>query len=457
MAALPAGWEEKFSAQHQRTFYSNTATGESSWVRPPLSSSNPTPSSRATRADDPTGQATLPAGWSESYSQQHQRLYYKNSETNETSWTRPVVPVASSATNSRQRSKQTGNPLHGWPEVDSEAHQLSYLRNTASGETSWTRPGGAAPRTARRSDAQTVQASDGVVVYVFGGGTELSDFTCQGSTADAETFDMREWRQAQPMSLPRGGCAAVAIGPQAYVFGGGQSAVEVYDRGEWRRAGSLRSTRLVTCMQGVRCPAATKLDGLLYLVGGHDSFGALASVHLYIPKTAQVCHLTSMRVPRAGCSCATLGDLLYVVGGRSGLFACTAGVYSSVETYDPVDDVWGKVANMSEPRDGCAAVACSGRLYVLGGTDESHPLSSVEVFSPADGKWSYVASMSTPRRGLAAVELPGNKILACGGWDGTQLLKSCELYDVELDQWSDMRCDMVSGRMYHGICAANGT
>lgn len=319
MAALPAGWEENFSAQHQRKFYRNTATGESSWVQPPLCSSNPTRSSSAARAEDSTGQAALPAGWSESYSQQHQRVYYKNSGTGETSWTRPVVTAASSATNSRQRSEQTGNPLHGWTEVYSEAHKRIYFRNTASGETSWTRPGGAAPRTVRRSDAHTVQASGGTVVCVFGGGTELSDFTCQGSTAEAEAFDMREWRQTQPMSLPRGGCAAVAIGTQAYVFGGGRSAVEVYDRGEWRGAGSLRSTRLVTCMQGVRCPAAAELDGLLYLAGGHDSLGALASVHLYIPKTEQVCHLTSMRVPRAGCSCATMGDLLYVVGGRSGI------------------------------------------------------------------------------------------------------------------------------------------
>ena len=109
---------------------------------------------------------------------------------------------------------------------------------------------------------------------------------------------------------------------------------------------------------------------------------------------------------------------------------------------------------MSEQRDGCAAVASSGRLYVLGGSnDEDRPLSTVEVFDPADGRWSYVASMSTPRRGVAAVELAGGKILACGGWNGTQLLKTCEMYDVELDRWSDLPCDMVSGRMYHGICA----
>jgi hypothetical protein len=195
----------------------------------------------------------------------------------------------------------------------------------------------------------------------------------------------------------------------------------------------------------------------VYLVGGQDSFGALASVQLYIPNTEQICELTSMRVPRAGCSCATMGDLLYIVGGRSGVFACTAAVYSSVETYDPVDDVWGKVANMSEPRDGCAAVTCSGRLYVLGGNDKDRPLESVEVFDPADGRWSYVAPMSRPRHGVAAVEITGKRILACGGWDGSQLLKSCELYDVELDQWSDMPGDMALGRMYHGICATTGT
>jgi hypothetical protein len=465
MAALPADWEQKFSDEHQRAFYRNKVTGESSWVRPAVSRNTPAPSSRAAGREDSTSsaQATLPAGWSESYSQPHQRAYYRNIQTGETSWTRPAVLTPASASNSTHRSGQTDNPLSGWTEVYSEAHKRSYFRNTASGETSWTRPAGEATRTMRRSDARTDQAAT-VAVCVFGGGTELSDFTCQGSMAEAEKFDMREWQHLQAMDLPRGGCAAVSIGSQAYVFGGGRSAVDIqvydcamHDSGEWRSVGAARSTRVLTCLQGIHCPAVAELDGLVYLVGGQDSFGALASVQLYIPNTEQICELTSMRVPRAGCSCATMGDLLYIVGGRSGVFACTAAVYSSVETYDPVDDVWGKVANMSEPRDGCAAVTCSGRLYVLGGNDKDRPLESVEVFDQADGRWSYVAPMSRPRHGVAAVEITGKRILACGGWDGSQLLKSCELYDVELDQWSDMPGDMALGRMYHGICATTGT
>eukprot|EP01043_Picozoa_sp_COSAG02_P022391 COSAG02_NODE_1163_length_14166_cov_62.952797_3_plen_471_part_00 len=470
MAALPPDWEEKFSAQHQRAFYRNAVTGESSWIRPAASANNPAPSSRrpppSARVVDSTssGQATLPAGWSESYSQQHRRVYYKNSQTGETSWTRPVVPTAVSTSNPTHRSDQTKNPLGEWTEVYSETHKRSYFRNVVNGETSWTRPAGAATSTVRRSGTRAERNSGAVAVCVFGGGTEISDFTCQGSMAEAETFDMREWQHIQMMDLPRGGCAAVAIGSQAYVFGGGRSAadIQVYDcamrdNDGWRSVGAFRSTRLLTCLQGIHCPAVAKLDGLVYLVGGQDSFGALASVHLYIPKTERICHLTSMRVPRAGCSCATMGDLLYIVGGRSGVFSCTAAVFSSVETYDPVDDVWGKIANMSEPRDGCAAVACSGRLYVLGGNDKDSPLNSVEVFDPGQGTWSYVAPMSTARHGVAAVEVPGNKILACGGWDGSQLLKSCELYDVELDQWSDMSSDMALGRMYHGICALTTT
>lgn len=471
MAALAEGWVEKFSTEHQRTFYVNPATRETSWVRPPSRTRNPTPSPQALqRADSASSQqVALAAGWSEKFSQQHQRSYYQNSRTGETSWTRP----APEATNSRQRSEQTENPLHGWTELYSEQHQRTYFRNDATGETSWTRPVEATPRPATRpaeATSRTTTASDDATshtVCVFGGGTELSDFTCTGSTAIAETFNMREWHHIETTGLPRGGCAAVSVGIRAYVFGGGRSAVDIqmYDCSaptgdEWSRVGAIRSTRLLTCLQGIHCPAAAELDGLLYIVGGQDALGAIASVRLFVPETEQVYHLSEMRTPRAGCSCATLGDLLYVVGGRSGVCSCTAMVYSSVETYDPVDDVWGKIANMSEPRDGCAAVATAGRLYVLGGNSsnaENVPLDSVEMFNPVDGTWSYVASMSTPRYGVAAIEMPGNKILACGGWDGAQLLKSCELYDIELDRWSEMPYDMASGRMCHGICAVTGT
>ena len=62
--------------------------------------------------------------------------------------------------------------------------------------------------------------------------------------------------------------------------------------------------------------------------------------------------------------------------------------------------------------------------------------------------------MSTARHGVGAVALPGGKIIACGGWDGKQLLKSCEMYDIAQDQWSPVS-DMTHGRMYPGICAIN--
>jgi len=454
MAAPPAGWEEKFSAQHKRAFYRNATTGETSWTRP---------GGAAAAAPASSSTAALSAGWSEKYSAQHQRAYYQNAATGETSWNRPAVKPA--AVGSRQqRSEQTTNPLHGWTEKYSAQHQRAYYRNDATGETSWTQPGTTAvPRAVRqRSITQPTQGAGGVTVCVFGGGKQASAFTCQGSCPEAESFDLQTWRVCDAPTTtggaPRGGCAAVAIGSKAYVFGGGRAVtgVQFYDRadGTWTDAGRYRSTRLLNCLQGVHCPAATELDGLVYLVGGHDTSGALASVHLYLPDSGRMCHLSEMRTPRAGCSCATLANLLYVVGGRSGAFSCTAVWYSSVEVYDPQEDVWSRTSNMSEPRDGCAAVATSGRLYVLGGNDRNRPLSSVEIFDPKEGTWSDGAPMSTARHGVGAVALPGGKIIACGGWDGKQLLKSCEMYDIAQDQWSPVS-DMTHGRMYPGICAIN--
>ena len=491
MAALPAGWQERFSDQHQRAYYANSADGQTSWTRPaggargaPATPQRSTAASSAARPAQATG--GLPAGWAESFSQQHQRAFYRNSATGETSWTRP----AASAGTETKRSEETANPLHageetanplhagGWVESFSQQHQRPFYRNSATGETSWTKPSAqpaaragmakagisrATSRARLPTAARARGASQDATVHVFGGGDTASAFLCQGKLNSAEMFGMGTgWSDAAPPGV-RGGCAAVALGKDALLFGGGSSATDVklYSQATdaWRNAGKYKSTRIWNCLQGVHCPAAVELDGLVYLVGGADTSGALASMQLYIPTSSapvrlqRIMHLSNMRVARAGCSCATLGDLIYVVGGRSGVFPCTSVWYSSVETYDPEQDIWGKISNMSEPREGCATVAIAGRLYVIGGSDKNRPLSSVEYFDPKQGKWFEVSPMSTPRHGVAAVALPNNKILATGGWDGKQALRSCEVYDMATDQWSQ-QADMAIARMYHAICCA---
>ena len=58
------------------------------------------------------------------------------------------------------------------------------------------------------------------------------------------------------------------------------------------------------------------------------------------------------------------------------------------------------------------------------------------MFDPNENKWSQVASMSVARQGVCSATLNG-KFYVFGGSDGTNSLKSVEIYDPETNQWTD--------------------
>ena len=68
------------------------------------------------------------------------------------------------------------------------------------------------------------------------------------------------------------------------------------------------------------------------------------------------------------------------------------------------------------------------RQSLLGGFDDNSPLDSVECYNPIENTWTLVGNMSCPRGGVGVTAL-GGKVYAVGGHDGTNYLSSVEAFD----------------------------
>ena len=83
---------------------------------------------------------------------------------------------------------------------------------------------------------------------------------------------------------------------------------------------------------------------------------------------------------RVGACCATLGDRIYVIGGKDGDGTPTA----SAEVFDALSGRWAEMPSLGTPRDRATAITLGGHLYVCGGKDgNGAALTSVEAWDPA--------------------------------------------------------------------------
>ena len=207
---------------------------------------------------------------------------------------------------------------------------------------------------------------------------------------------------------------------------------------------------------------------MVYLIGGRrngNHFGEVAPLdsievydrfaHIWFPQP-------SMKTARVGCSAASLGGKIYVMGGWTGNNNRT--VLSSVEVFDPRwetkrdgSDPWGQVKNMLTPRFGHGCVALDGYIYVVGGnaptnpsgeldadeadTNALSPSASCERYDPTTNTWESIASLTWPRAGGRTVVVHGKLTVMGGCCNEHGVLATVEQYDPMKDAWE------VVGRM----------
>ena len=143
--------------------------------------------------------------------------------------------------------------------------------------------------------------------------------------------------------------------------------------------------------------------------------------------------------------------------------------------------IWTTGAELNVPRWGHAAATMGGMIYVVGGCDTtfswttcSHPLGSAEVFDPITNTWKLLLnSMSRPRGRLTAA-VYNNMLFAIGGEDGDGTGQrvvapftkpagaTIEMYTAETDSWTDEWTNETAANLPHprsalGSAVLNGS
>lgn len=193
---------------------------------------------------------------------------------------------------------------------------------------------------------------------------------------------------------------------------------------------------------------AASLGGLIYVVGGRplvdDTVDAgLTTLEVYDPLTNSWSPGADLPEGLNEPAVAVLDGRLFVIGGCCG--PSTANFQ-----YDPVTDQWVARASAPRARHGAAAGTLGGKIYVVGGQTGNNALSWVDVYDPATNTWIAAATDLIVPRADVSVAVVDGFLYAIGGAVPEGGVQDLERYDPDLDQWS-MRGRM---RFLRGIVAA---
>jgi N-acetylneuraminic acid mutarotase len=157
-----------------------------------------------------------------------------------------------------------------------------------------------------------------------------------------------------------------------------------------------------------------------------------------------------MPTDRARLATTVFNGKIYVLGGEN-----DSGRLTLVEEYDPVANSWTTRASMPTVRGDLGAVSVNGKIYAIGGWNSTGPLAIVEEYDPTLNTWTTRASMANAR-GNFGIAVVSGLIYVLGGESNPQGgLTSVEAYDPSTNTWSP-RASLPAGERYLGAAAVNG-
>ncbi|XP_065561489.1 actin-binding protein IPP-like [Artemia franciscana] len=128
--------------------------------------------------------------------------------------------------------------------------------------------------------------------------------------------------------------------------------------------------------------------------------------------------------------------------------------YDSVLKFDTFSQVWTMASPMKIGRILPGIAHMNGRIFVIGGEQESQILANGEVYDVNDDKWTEIACLQKPRCefGLCTMD---NLLYALGGWVGEDIGGSIERYDPVVNEWK-LIGEMPEPRFSMGVVAHDG-
>ncbi|CAG5131884.1 unnamed protein product [Candidula unifasciata] len=190
--------------------------------------------------------------------------------------------------------------------------------------------------------------------------------------------------------------------------------------------------------------------GVLFCVGGRGASGdPFKSIECYDPRQDRWFPVADMTTRRRHVGVCSFNSLLYAVGGHDGSDHLRSG-----EVFDPKHNTWKPIAHMATLRRGIALACLGGVIYAVGGLDDTTCFNTVERYDPKEDYWSFIPNMEVPRGGVGVATLKG-KLYALGGNDGTSSLDNCEKYDPYTARWETI-ASMHKRRAGAGVAVLDG-
>lgn len=265
------------------------------------------------------------------------------------------------------------------------------------------------------------------------------------------------WKSIAPINGGgRGRPAAAEVNGKIYLIGGEingapyrANTVDEYDPkfNTW-----TTQTGLMPFPASNICAAVIGTD--IYIPGGYDASTAyLNTLQVYHTTSDTWSTITTDPLPYGVIApgCAALNGKLYVFGGTN-----SSGYMATTSVYDPTAAAgsrWSYTAPMTHARGYLAGVAANGKIYAIGGRNAgTADFDYVEAYNPADGAWHVVTGMQEARGGGGAYAV-GNIIYACaGGW--STYLDTCEMYNTTqgyAGTWATHPALLIDGRRTFGF------
>lgn len=177
---------------------------------------------------------------------------------------------------------------------------------------------------------------------------------------------------------------------------------------------------------------ASLLNGKVYIPGGLTGLGLIETLSVYDPSLDRWEH--GGILPEAGMGVsAAIGGRLYLLLGFNG-----ATTIKSFYEFNPETDTWTTLPSPPSPHRHGGGGAISGKLYVVGGVDETGASTgTLHIFDPATQTWATGPSMPTPRSGFGATAANG-KLFVAGAGSGGDMVPSVEMFDPVANVWSSL-------------------
>ena len=254
-----------------------------------------------------------------------------------------------------------------------------------------------------------------IVVGGFDGAADLP--SVEVSPAGSNAWELA----AGPMPTVRSAFGVAAAGGRVYCAGGssGSTSHEVVDSFvlaeggcDWRAEPSLAVKRMAVSLVATH-------DSTLICAGGftHED-GSLTTVEQLTLGAAVWHRAPDLLVPRCSFGFVESGGCALAFGGFGPMHV---GALDSCELLDPRTAAWQPLPPMTKRRSCLAAAAISPeRILVCGGHDGSRALDAAEIFDVRAGRWEATSPMPTARSGPAAISVASGTVRVVGGYpDGT--------------------------------------